>query len=87
MVVRIGNRAGALSTGENVMTLRRRLITLVAAIALLVTFQGFASTPPAHANAPRCEEIWIVVNGCYVYCYPVDTGGSGCARTCVFAGC
>lgn len=69
------------------MTLRKRLITLVAAIALLATFQGFASTPPAHANAPSCEAIWIQVNGCWVYCYPVETGGWGCARSCVFAGC
>ena len=87
MEVRIGNRAGAQSMGENVRTLRKRLITLVAAIAMLVAFTGFVGTPPAHAYRDSCQAIWIQVNGCWVYCYPVETGGWGCARACEFAGC
>ena len=69
------------------MTLRRRLITFVAAIAMLSTFAGFVAPPPAHAKADSCQATWILINGCWVYCYPVETGGWGCARECIFGGC
>lgn len=70
------------------MALRKRLITFAVAFAMLAAFMSFPAAPPAHANAPSCQAIWILVNGCWVYCYPVDNGpGWGCARQCDFGGC